>query len=266
MKRNIFAIFLCLVLVFACAGTASAFAPRVVDNAGILSGDEIAELEYQAIELTNRYNMDVVILIENGLDGMSARDYADDFYDAMDYGVGNDDSGFVLLMDMESRDWWISTEGRAIVALTDFGIQELFGSAAPYFGDDDWYHGFLAYLEAIPYYLDAYESGTPVDVIAGEKEGGISWLGIVIALGVGLVIGGVSVGAMKSSMDTTDNQRSAADYLQSDSYHLVVNHDTFLYSEVHRSAKPKDTDSDSGGSSTHTSSSGDTHGGGGGSF
>ena len=48
---------------------------------------------------------------------------------------------------------------------------------------------------------------------------------------------------------------------------LTNQRDLYLYREVHRTERPKESSSsDSGGSSTHTSSSGSTHGGGGGSF
>ena len=57
------------------------------------------------------------------------------------------------------------------------------------------------------------------------------------------------------------------DYVRQGSMKLTNQRDLFLYRDVHRTERPKETSSgDSGGSSTHTSSSGSTHGGGGGSF
>ena len=51
------------------------------------------------------------------------------------------------------------------------------------------------------------------------------------------------------------------------SMNLTNSRELFLYRDVHRTERPKESSSsDSGGSSTHTSSSGTTHGGGGGSF
>ena len=59
----------------------------------------------------------------------------------------------------------------------------------------------------------------------------------------------------------------AASYEREGSMNLTNSRELFLYRDVHRTERPKESSSsDSGGSSTHTSSSGTTHGGGGGSF
>lgn len=72
---------------------------------------------------------------------------------------------------------------------------------------------------------------------------------------------------MKSRLKSVAPQRDATDYIRQGSMKLTNQRDLYLYREVHRTERPKETDSgSSGGSSTHTSSSGSTHGGGGGSF
>ena len=55
----------------------------------------------------------------------------------------------------------------------------------------------------------------------------------------------------------------AKDYVRNGSMVVTGSYDNFLFNNVTRVAKPKNTSS---GSSTHTSSSGRTHGGGGRSF
>ena len=74
-------------------------------------------------------------------------------------------------------------------------------------------------------------------------------------------------GVMKSRLKSVAPQRDATSYVRQGSMKLTNQRDLYLYREVHRTERPKETDSgSSGGSSTHTSSSGSTHGGGGGSF
>ena len=58
-------------------------------------------------------------------------------------------------------------------------------------------------------------------------------------------------------------QASANNYLKNGSLNITDSSDIFLYSNVTRTAKPKNNDNDS---STHESSSGNTYGGGGGKF
>ena len=63
------------------------------------------------------------------------------------------------------------------------------------------------------------------------------------------------------------HQHEASGQQMQGSMKLTNQRDLYLYREVHRTERPKESSSsDSGGSSTHTSSSGSTHGGGGGSF
>ncbi len=60
-------------------------------------------------------------------------------------------------------------------------------------------------------------------------------------------------------------QYAANGYVKANSMDVTESRDLFLYTQVMRVEKPKETSS-SDDSSTHTSSSGETHGGGGGKF
>ena len=55
------------------------------------------------------------------LDGAVPQDYADDFFDYNDYGMGEDKSGILFLITMSERKWCISTHGEAIQIFTDAG-------------------------------------------------------------------------------------------------------------------------------------------------
>ena len=86
---------------------------------------------------------------------------------------------------------------------------------------------------------------------------------LVFSLIIGLIVAFIATGVMKGKLKTVRRKASASDYLKPGSLQLNGQSDVFLYSNVVRTAKPKDTGSSGGGSSTHTSSSGRTHGGGG---
>lgn len=270
MKNKLISLSLALTILLSICMTISAKTPRVIDNAGVLSSSEVKDLELKASALTQEYDMEVVILIVEDLDGTSPMVYADDYFDYNGYGIGSNYSGFLLLLATESRDWWISTSGDAIHALTDYGIQELFSAAAPDLRNDNYYDAFDAYLHAVPRFMEAYKDGHPIDVPVPAIKNPVSFLSIVIALAIGAVIGGITIFIMKAGMDTSRNKRDAADYLDHNSFNLYANTDRFLYSNVTRTARPKNTNSGGGGShggsSTHVSSSGRSHGGGGGKF
>ena len=99
-----------------------------------------------------------------------------------------------------------------------------------------------------------------------ERTGGVlpPPLWIAVAIVAGIVVAFVIVHSMKSKLKTVKMQAAAGSYLKNGSLNITQSNDIFLYSNVTRTAKPKENNSS--GSSTHTSSSGNTYGGGGGKF
>ena len=281
MKRTLLCLLLCLALLAAVLPGAQAESdlPRVVDKAELLSESQRDALESKAGALREKYEMDVVLLTVDSLDGKSPQDYADDFFDYSGYGCGDASSGILFLLSMEERDWYISTTGNAIYAVTDYGIQQLGDAALPYFSAGKFGDGFDAFLNALPAYFDAYESGRPLDGFAdtsgdfyhGEQEDIVYYeepasVNPLVSLLIGLAAASVSILIMRACMNTRKPQHSACGYLEDDSFHLRTQRDIFLYSDFHKSPRPKQTSSTGGGSSVHTGSSGRSHGGGGGKF
>lgn len=282
MKRKIVCLILCLMLLSSLCLTAGASSTQsyVIDNAELLSSEEGAALEEKIQSIRQEYAVDVVILTVDSLDGKTPQDYADDYYDYNGYA----DDGLLFLLSMEERDWYISTKGSAIYALTDYGIQQLGEGILSYLSAGDYYGGFDAFLNDLPTYLSAFRDGSPIDGYAdtsgdyyhGDQEDVVYYddseydssprIHIWLSLAIGIVIAAITVIAMRASMNTKRPQRSAGDYLQESSYHLRTNQDMFLYSHMDRVRIKDDDDDHGGGSSVHTSSSGSSHGGGGGKF
>ena len=129
------------------------------------------------------------------------------------------------------------------------------------------FYAFLSKLVAdrAEYYYKLARDGEPYDVNTREPMKASTI--ILISLVVGLVVGYISVSAMKGQLKSVQPNNRASAYIVDGSMQLARQNDLFLYRNVARVAKPKDTGSSrSGGSSTHRSSSGRSHGGGGGKF
>ncbi len=269
----LFSLLLCVCLLVPAYAQTTAF---VTDEAGLLRSEQIDTLEKKAAELKNRYGIDAVILTVDSLVGAYAQDYADDYYD----NAGYCDDGVLFLLAMEEREWYISTSGSLIYALTDYGIQKIGEGAVSYFADGLWFDGFHYFLNNLPLYLDALEKGAPVDGFAdfsgdyyhGEQEEVVYYQGesspnFALSLLCGLGAAGISIFVMHSAMNTKRSQRGAGDYLKKDSWNLYQHRDLFLYSNVTKSRRQEESKSSSGGgSSVHRSSGGRSHGGGGGKF
>lgn len=229
--------------------------PKIVDEAGILTTYEEEMLEERAQILADQYHIDVVILTVDSLNGKNITAYADDYFDYNGYGIGSDHSGVLLMLSMEDRDWAISTCGDGIKALTDYGQAQIMDDVLGYLGDDEYYEGFSEYLDLLDIYFEAYQNGEPIDE---ERDLFDIVFDIVIALGIGVLAGFITITVMKSGMKTAKPQRGAQSYVRQNTYKLRRQRDMFLYSRTSRTRKQS---SSSGGSSTHRSSSGRSHGG-----
>ncbi|MBM6837148.1 TPM domain-containing protein [Clostridium saudiense] len=62
-------------------GRVNAELKRVVDRASLFSSEEIVSLENSINDISTRYEMDIVIVTTDDVEGKSSRDYADDFFD-----------------------------------------------------------------------------------------------------------------------------------------------------------------------------------------
>lgn len=295
MKRKISALLLSLVLLLSLSVPAFAAQVYVVDEAGLLTDQEEAALNEKALALREAYKMDIVIVTVESLNGQSTDDFADDYFDYNGYGYGSNYSGILFLLSMEERDWVVSTCGDSRYALTDYGIQGLVDNALPYLGEDQYYQGFSAYLDALDGYLAAYKNDTPID---GEADYSGNYdharqdeviyyqptntqlLGDLFrrSLTQGLIFGAVAalitVLVMAAQMNTKKPQRAASSYLDEQSYRVRREKDIFLYSSISKIRRQENSSSSGsishssrgGGSSVHTSSSGRSHGGGHGKF
>lgn len=274
-----------LLLLFLLSLSVSAFATDsgttwVVDNAGLLSGDQASELNRKIQMLRSELELEIVIVTTYGTEGKGVQAYADDFYDLGGYGYGDNNTGILLLLDMEGREWYMSTCGDAIYMFTDFALSQLGDAILPWLSEGMYYEAFDIWADALHPYVEAYHNGAPIDgyVQPDEYESpygediyyyddhvGIGIRPFPIALIIGLVSAAITVLIMRSRMNTAKKQQSASDYLKEGSFQLRQCSDMYLYSRVTKTPRPKNNSS-GGGSSVHRSSGGISHGGRGGRF
>lgn len=247
--------------------------PNVVDEVGLLTDTEKGTLSAEIKEISQKQSCDIVIVVvpAKQLNGQNIRDYADDYFDYNGYGVGSDDSGILLMLSMDEDGhgkYWMSTYGYGITAFTDAGIDYIGEAIVPYLKEKDYVETFNVFAKQCDEFLTMARKGTPYDVDNMPKEPFEWGMKLMIALVAGIVIGFIVVSTMKAKLKTVQPAKSAANYIRAGSMHLTRQSDIFLYRNVTRHARPKETSGSGGGggSSVHTSSSGRSHGGGGGSF
>ena len=237
----------------------------VIDDAELIKASDEKELD-KKIKNIQKDKFDVVILTVKSLDGKSAQDYADDYYDNNDYGLDNEKSGVLFLVSKGDRKYHISTKGAGIKAFTDYGIGRIKEEIKPYLSDGDYFDDCDEFLNITKDFVKAYKDGTPYDTDNPYNEEIDYVILEVIALVIAFVIALISVGIMRLRMNTAKPKGTAMEYIKKGAFKLTSEKDIFMYSTVTKTAKPKDNDNSAGGSTTHVSSSGSEHGGGGGSF
>lgn len=264
MMRKLFSMLICLGLLLSLSPAASAAYPPLMDGAELLSPEEQDSIQKFCLDLRETTGLDVAICTVNSLEGKTAQTFADDWYDDHNYGQ----DGVLFLIAMEEREWYISTAGNAIAALSDDDLEQIEYEVIPYLSDGAYYQAFYQFLSVLPGFL---EEGQPVDVyydaqgklhaVYETEEPGVN---LFLSLIIGIVAAAISLLVMRSTMNTRRPQRSAGNYEIRDSYRLTQHQDLFLYSNVSKVRRQQS--SSSGGSSVHRSSSGASHGGRGGKF
>lgn len=286
-ERCILTGFLCFVI---CLTLAALFHPvvalagssdNVKDDLSYLSMSEITTIQSEIDQVVDAHGLDVVIVITDQTEGKSSRDYADDCYDFNDFGIGEDASGLLLLINMEIREVWISTTGKAIGIFTDTRIDRILDELVPFLTDGDYYKASMEFIRQVDRYA---QSGIPQgqyqkdekdlspDVPQNEypqpQSSDTYWsraVGLMAAPWVYFIALAVSILAtvIASSGNKGRVTVSNRTYEEGGSFLLTDKRDDFINQTVTRVRIANNNSSGGGRSTTHRSSSGRSHGGGG---
>lgn len=242
------AIFLCFSLsIFASAQENDRTLGLVEDYADLLTDSEESALAEKLEAFCDEYKMEIAVVTINDLEGKTARDFADDFYDYNGYGYGENDDGLLALYvdgAEGEREIYITTHGKAISKISDADINYITDRMIGYLSTGDY----------------AWAFDTFVDETINTVKVSVSIIWIPLSLAIGIAIVFLVLKTIASANKSVVRKVDAKDYVRSGSMVVTGSYDNFLFNNVTRVARPKNTSS---GSSTHTSSSGRTHGGGG---
>lgn len=236
-----FALFLCIISAFPVF--AADMLPRLVDDADLLSDSEEEALLEELDEISERQQVDIVVVTVNSLGGTSPRDYADDFFDYNGYGFGDGRDGILFLISMEERDWYISTSGYGITAVTDAGRKYMAKQFLGDLSDEEYAEAFTSYARLCDDFITKADAGEPYD--AGNISGSeLSLFGaLLIAVAIGFVIALIVTGIMRMQLHSVRGQAAADSYIISGSMQVTKRSDLFLYKLVDRREKPKENTS-----------------------
>ncbi len=277
MRKKILMLF--MVAVLTVCSSALALGNRVFDDADLFTSQEEAEIQARIEEICADGKTDIAVhTADHGIS--DTQSYADNYYEAGGFGVGDHHTGALFLVDMQNRITYISTEGDMIDIIDDQREEAIFDAQADYLADGDYAGAIMKALDLTQKYLQegVAEGFYAYDEKTGErlspeaygstrteyqKPRGLSLTEIAISLAVGLLVGGVTVLAIRGSYKKPFKE---VPYAFREKGRLSLSrHESRLTNKFVTTRRiPKNQNSGGGHSGgVHTSSGGRSHGGGG---
>ena len=242
-------------------------APRVLDEARILTEEEENALAEKAARIAEKYGTDVVIHTARNEGNIDREEYPDFFYLFNGYGSGENYDGIELTI--FKRPYYTGTAevtayGAAEEKLTETNQKRLvsrFGTIS--ISSEETYAKADAWLDQTEHMLKTGRA---------PRSAGSWGFFTALELTAGLIFGGISLSRAKAKMPQVKKKKNADPYVVQNSLRVAKVSDTFLNRTVSRvySPPPKEDDSSSRSSgssssgrssysSSHTSSSGRSH-------
>lgn len=244
MKR-LFSLMLVLVLILGLAVSASAATEQFVyDDADLLTVQEEAALSGRLSGLSNTYNAQIVVATIPSAQGNDVDLILEYLYDTAGFGYGEDLDGVLLLICMDPREYRILSNGYCAAAIDPADIDAIGSVIVDDLSDGNYAEAFDTFAEKCEYYLDGHLNGFPFNF----------GMNLMIALMIGLIAGLITAKSLKGQLKTVQQKNEAKNYIKSGSMNLQTQNDVFLYRDIRRTPKPKEstTRSSSGGSSRST--------------
>lgn len=253
---------------------------QVIDDAKLFSSGEIAQMNQVIERIEKDHQVDMVVLSTYAVpDDYSEsmhriRDYADDFYDNGGYGMGEDFSGMLILLDMNNRAMWLSTGGVMMEYINDSREETILDDAYYYLTSGRYGEAIIAALNRTYRYMEKGRAeGTFLyDEVTGKRLSGIynaltsgeMMIAACAGIGAAAILWLTVSGSYNLSGSTYSYDRGA-----NTSITLTKDDEVFVRQFSRRALRNTGSHGGSGGggrsggSGVHRSSAGRSHGGGG---
>lgn len=256
MKKIIMFCLLILTALFlpSFSSTAEEAVPSLFDGANLLDTDQAENLRKQIAVMEKKHHVRIAVVTQKTLDGQRIGDAADRLAD-MYYSDG-ENGNIVLLIDMGSREYYVSTDSEMRKKITDeTGMDEMRKAFTEELSSGNYEGAFNAYVSVTDRLLTYYEKeGKPYDPADAFSPMALLAGGVLAFL--------AALGIRGRLIDTMSNVKpvvSVSEFLEKDSFHLTSESDRYLYTNRIVTPIPRQSEQSSQGSSGG-------HGGGGGRF
>lgn len=222
---------------------APAAGQHVVDEAGLLTGEQVAELERRAKEISERNKSEVLIHMRPSLLGSSPRQEAEELLSQR----RKTNSAIIMVIVVDSRDLTFAATGQAFKSVGgEDGLEELYHEVKVPLKDNQWMAGSQVYLENADARLARFDENGK-RIWQGKDYGLAAAISLALAAIVALIVTVVVTKRHKSARQLV----SANDYVVDDTFQLKSHSDQFSHStQTSRYVGNSNSSSGSSGSSS----------------
>lgn len=247
MAKKFLAIIIAALICVSFVFSASAYTQQyVIDYADKLSSSEIEELDLFAEKLESDYGVTVLFCITEGTGDVTADEFSSETYG--DY--TDNENGIIIVHDDWNKSYSVFTSGNADEAFSDAAVDSMKDA---YDLNESYYGGIYACYELAEEYLENGYSGgyiydeeplnNDTDTIgASEEKDGVSIIWLPVSLLIGLLVGFLIINGIASKNKSVKMQENATVYTRPGSMVITGSADNFLYNNVERREKPKQTE------------------------
>ena len=223
--------------------------PHIVDDADIFTSSEEAELTNMIKSVTDKYGYDLVIYTDTTNYGLGPYEEqcAIDFYRFNGYGLGKEQSGVIIYVNMDPGNRYISYVGTGDVENRAYEYNETIRENM--LSDMSAGNYFSAMKTGIELTEELYETGK---ISHKRTPGDYLFCGAAAAI-VGLIAGAINSSSKVRKMKNVNFATYANDYIVQNSFNLRGVNEMFLYKNVTRTVIQTSSDGGSrGGGSSHS--------------
>lgn len=238
---------------------------HVYDKAGLLSTNEVNDLEQSCIDYGNEAGIDIMILTHNDPNGGYAEDYIENFEDQLPVG-----DRVYLLIDMNERVVFMEGYGTAETYIHSKRIDVIIEEITPDLSNGNYYDACITYIKRSAAYMSDdselnydhdYTAGTPqssdpnapnydetwpsdrnassnelIDIISNM------WVQLIASIVIGIIT--VSIMAFHSGGRMTAGSNN---YIEQSNSGLIGRRDDYVRTQVTRIRRPQNNPSNGGG-------------------
>ena len=247
MTKKIFAALIALIICLSAVISASAYTQQyVIDYADKLASSELEELNLFAEKLESAYGVTVLFCITEDTGDVSADEFASETYN--DY--TDNGNGLIIVHDDWNKTYFTFVSGNAGDYFTDAAVDSMKDA---YDLNESYYGGIYAFYELAETYIEnGYSGGYVYDeeplynstetIGATEEKDGVPFFWLPVSLLIGLLVGFLIINAIASKNKSVRMQENATVYTRPGSMNITGSADNFLYKNLDRTEKPKQTE------------------------